>query len=74
MPHDCAEWFDTQIEFLIPRLHAAFETLPFGGVGNSGMGSYHGRHGFDTFSHKKGNYVYPIMIDLIDWGFCVCAC
>jgi aldehyde dehydrogenase (NAD+) len=27
--------------------------LPFGGVGNSGMGSYHGRHGFDTFSHLK---------------------
>ena len=27
--------------------------LPFGGVGNSGMGSYHGRAGFDTFSHLK---------------------
>ena len=27
--------------------------LPFGGVGNSGMGSYHGRDGFDTFSHLK---------------------
>ncbi|NDV93231.1 aldehyde dehydrogenase family protein [Alteromonas sp. 345S023] len=27
--------------------------LPFGGVGNSGMGSYHGRAGFDTFSHIK---------------------
>ena len=30
--------------------------LPFGGVGNSGMGSYHGKWGFDTFSHLK-----PIM-------------
>lgn len=27
--------------------------LPFGGVGNSGMGSYHGKWGFDTFSHYK---------------------
>lgn len=28
--------------------------LPFGGVGESGMGKYHGRWTFDTFSHKKG--------------------
>ena len=29
------------------------EQLPFGGVGHSGMGSYHGKFGFDTFTHKK---------------------
>ncbi|MOA50055.1 Coniferyl aldehyde dehydrogenase [compost metagenome] len=29
------------------------ETLPFGGVGNSGMGCYHGFDGFRTFSHAK---------------------
>lgn len=29
------------------------ERLPFGGVGNSGMGSYHGKKTFDTFSHYK---------------------
>lgn len=34
-------------------LHTALETLPFGGVGHSGMGSYHGKFTFDTFSHKK---------------------
>lgn len=34
-------------------LHSALETLPFGGVGHSGMGSYHGKFTFDTFSHKK---------------------
>lgn len=34
-------------------MHVAQEDLPFGGVGPSGMGSYHGREGFLTFSHKK---------------------
>lgn len=33
--------------------HLITENLPFGGVGESGMGSYHGREGFDTFSHQK---------------------
>ena len=28
-------------------------TLPFGGVGNSGMGAYHGKLTFDTFSHNR---------------------
>lgn len=28
--------------------------MPFGGVGNSGIGHYHGKYGFETFSHKKG--------------------
>jgi aldehyde dehydrogenase (NAD+) len=28
-------------------------SLPFGGIGHSGMGVYHGKHGFDTFSHQK---------------------
>ena len=30
------------------------ESLPFGGVGESGMGNYHGKNSFDSFSHKKG--------------------
>ncbi|RXT05263.1 aldehyde dehydrogenase [Ammoniphilus sp. CFH 90114] len=34
--------------------HLASPYLPFGGVGNSGMGAYHGKGSFDTFSHKKG--------------------
>jgi aldehyde dehydrogenase (NAD+) len=34
-------------------------TLPFGGVGNSGMGAYHGRWGFETFSHRKSVVVKP---------------
>jgi acyl-CoA reductase-like NAD-dependent aldehyde dehydrogenase len=34
-------------------LHIAQEDLPFGGVGASGMGEYHGRAGFETFSKRK---------------------
>ena len=37
---------DTVIQFVNKR-------LPFGGVGQSGMGSYHGKQSFMTFSHKK---------------------
>ncbi len=34
-------------------LHLAVPELPFGGVGDSGMGAYHGRASFETFSHRK---------------------
>jgi coniferyl-aldehyde dehydrogenase len=37
-------------------MHVAQEELPFGGVGPSGMGSYHGFKGFQTFSHAKSVY------------------
>jgi aldehyde dehydrogenase (NAD+) len=33
--------------------HIANSALPFGGVGPSGMGAYHGRDTFETFSHRK---------------------
>ncbi len=38
-------------------LHVAQEELPFGGVGPSGMGHYHGRHGFETFSKMTPVFV-----------------
>eukprot|EP00092_Neocalanus_flemingeri_P103718 GFUD01132752.1.p1 GENE.GFUD01132752.1~~GFUD01132752.1.p1 ORF type:complete len:175 (+),score=57.94 GFUD01132752.1:1-525(+) len=34
-------------------VHLSVETLPFGGVGASGMGGYHGKYTFTTFSHQK---------------------
>lgn len=38
--------------------------LPFGGVGNSGMGAYHGKFSFDTFSHKKAVLVRTSWLDI----------
>lgn len=45
-------------------MHIANENLPFGGVGNSGMGSYHGRLSFDAFSHRRAVVITPTWIDL----------
>jgi coniferyl-aldehyde dehydrogenase len=41
--------------------HNAMEDLPFGGVGPSGMGNYHGQDGFKTFSHMRAVYRQPGM-------------
>ncbi len=43
--------------------HLANPYLPFGGVGSSGMGQYHGKFGFDTFSHKKSILKQTTKID-----------
>ncbi len=53
------------------------KSIPFGGVGNSGIGGYHGKHSFDLFSHKKsilkrGNWLdvplrYPPYTIPINW-------
>jgi aldehyde dehydrogenase (NAD+) len=40
-------------------LHVANGELPFGGVGESGYGAYHGQTGFETFSHKKAVFHRP---------------
>ncbi|MCA9772416.1 MAG: aldehyde dehydrogenase family protein [Myxococcales bacterium] len=44
-------------------VHAANPCLPFGGVGPSGMGAYHGRAGFETFSHRKSVLSKPTRMD-----------
>lgn len=43
-------------------MHLSNPDLPFGGVGNSGIGSYHGKYGFRTFSHQKA------VMDKTTWG------
>lgn len=43
--------------------HLTNHHLPFGGRGSSGIGHYHGRHSFDTFSHKKGVMKTPTWFD-----------
>ncbi|KGG80501.1 aldehyde dehydrogenase [Caloranaerobacter azorensis H53214] len=45
-------------------VHLATPYLPFGGVGNSGMGNYHGKASFDTFSHKKSVLKKSNLIDI----------
>lgn len=47
--------------------HVAMDDLPFGGVGHSGMGAYHGVEGFKTFSHAKAIYSQP-RIDVAKLG------
>lgn len=57
--------------------HIGVHDLPFGGIGNSGMGAYHGREGFLTFSHAKSVFsrpwlnsarlVYPPRRRIVDW-------
>ncbi len=44
-------------------LHLANDKLPFGGRGASGMGNYHGKFSFDTFSHKKAVMKTPTWFD-----------
>lgn len=47
--------------------HAAVNTLPFGGVGPSGIGGYHGKHSFEAFSHiKPCLHKYPALESLND--------
>lgn len=44
-------------------LQAGVPELPFGGVGASGMGAYHGKAGFDTFSHRRSVLRRPFRLD-----------
>ena len=43
-------------------MHLANPKLPFGGVGASGMGRYHGKYSFDTFTHEKLHF------QIYDWN------
>ena len=45
-------------------MHLAGSSMPFGGVGASGMGSYHGKYSFRTFSHEKSVLKKSTVIDI----------
>lgn len=53
------------LAFGIPTAHLTVPGLPFGGVGESGMGSYHGSHSLDTFSHTKSVLDKPLKPDTL---------
>jgi acyl-CoA reductase-like NAD-dependent aldehyde dehydrogenase len=44
-------------------VHPLVPELPFGGVGNSGMGKYHGRWGFEAFTNARGVMYHSALID-----------
>jgi aldehyde dehydrogenase (NAD+) len=48
------------LNFGLPIAHLRVPGLPFGGVGDSGTGSYHGRHSLETFSHRKAVLDVPL--------------
>lgn len=45
-------------------MHISNHNIPFGGVGNSGMGKYHGKESFLTFSNRRGVVYTPVWIDI----------
>lgn len=45
-------------------MHLSSDTLPFGGVGSSGMGNYHGKYSFDTFTRSKSILIKSTKIDI----------
>ena len=65
--NDEKDLFNSQISFgggciNDTLMHISNPNLPFGGVGNSGIGSYHGAFGFETFSHRKA------VLEKANWG------
>ncbi|KAM4616356.1 aldehyde dehydrogenase family 3 member B1 [Polymixia lowei] len=48
-------------------LQSLLVVLPFGGVGASGMGSYHGRYSFDTFSHRKSCLLRSVRLECVSY-------
>ncbi|MEV5279508.1 aldehyde dehydrogenase family protein [Streptomyces sp. NPDC052811] len=55
-----AETSSGGLGFGLPLAHLTVSDLPFGGVGESGMGSYHGRYSIETFSHRKAVLSKPL--------------
>ncbi|MBN6760833.1 aldehyde dehydrogenase family protein, partial [Micrococcus luteus] len=66
--------FDDQVQagglgYDVGLLHAGIATLPFGGIGASGMGAYHGIHGFETFSHLRPSITKSDQVDTLKTAY-----
>ncbi|NEK47483.1 aldehyde dehydrogenase family protein, partial [Rhizobium leguminosarum] len=66
--------FDEQVQagglgYDVGLLHAGIATLPFGGIGASGMGAYHGIHGFETFSHLRPSITKSDQVDTLKTAY-----
>jgi aldehyde dehydrogenase (NAD+) len=46
------------------NVHLFVESMPFGGVGNSGIGNYYGKYGFDSLTHAKSILISPADVDI----------
>lgn len=46
-------------------LHVGCKTVPFGGIGQSGYGAYHGKYGFEAFSHKRAVLRQPFWVEFL---------
>ncbi|MGX9882672.1 aldehyde dehydrogenase family protein [Streptomyces sp. NPDC002276] len=55
-----AETSSGAVGYGLPLAHLTVSDLPFGGVGESGMGNYHGRYSIETFSHRKALLEKPL--------------
>ncbi|MET9827931.1 aldehyde dehydrogenase family protein [Streptomyces sp. NPDC006385] len=60
-----AETSSGALAFGIPNAHLTVQGLPFGGVGESGQGRYHGSYSMDTFSHTKAVLDKPLLPDTL---------
>ncbi|XAS69500.1 aldehyde dehydrogenase family protein [Micrococcaceae bacterium Sec5.7] len=54
------------LNYGVPAAHLLVPGLPFGGVGGSGMGAYHGEHSLRTFSHERATLDKPLRPDTLE--------
>ncbi|MCA4133797.1 aldehyde dehydrogenase family protein [Arthrobacter sp. M4] len=57
------------LNYDVPAAHLSVPGLPFGGVGGSGMGAYHGEHSVRTFSHERSTLNKPLRPDTLRFAY-----
>jgi aldehyde dehydrogenase (NAD+) len=64
-----AETSSGALAYGTPAAHVSVPGLPFGGVGDSGMGAYHGEHSVRTFSHERASLDKPLRPDTVGLAY-----